>query len=131
MRTISRHALLALSLVAVSAAARVGSADALPGPGRSGAPSLADPAPKVVRLEEPALPDLSRKDPTLVAYAPSTRVYEATLVNLHTRDVLPVVAGNPVPPALLSDFLRCRVTGHTTDMAAQPLAVARTIARRF
>ncbi len=122
----SRHALLALSLVAVSAAARVGSADALPGPSRSGAP-----APKVVRLEAPVLPDLSRKDPTLVAYSPSTQVYETTFVNIHTRDVLPVVAGSPVAPALLSEFLRCRVTGHTTDMAAEPLAVARTIARRF
>ncbi|MEM9189188.1 MAG: DUF882 domain-containing protein [Myxococcota bacterium] len=100
------------------------------------------PAPPRVRFIEPKLrmvyaieePPNDKKDVMAVGGTPKSARYDVTFLNLHTREVLPVVRAE-LPSLAMSEevrrFLRCRATGQETMMALRPLQVAADMAFRF
>lgn len=117
-----RQAVLCVALVVMAGAVRA----AVAPPWRVEV-RVAEKGPKP-RPEPP--PDTSRKaDAPPREGEPATEAYAVTLFNLHTREVLPVV--DRVDARRASRFLRCRVTGQTTEMAPEPVEVALRMAERF
>ncbi len=114
-----RHAVLCLALVSATAGVRLAA--------RADTPRIALKADKP-RPEPP--PDTSRKAAARASDGePRTERFAVTLFNLHTREVLPVL--DAVDARRLSRFLRCRATGLTTEVAAEPVEVALRMAERF
>lgn len=120
------HAIAAITLVLGSwAAVRLTATASRPARARPVAPAP-------VHRDHRVAPDVSRKHdaPSGAADAASaTTTFDATFLQVHTRELLPVAGA--VPAARLERFLRCRVTGDERPMAARPFEIARLMAARF
>lgn len=127
-----------LALVCGLLAGAAGTAGPEEGPSAQGV-LVPAPIPRTVDapdVEQPEV-DLSRKASTSPRPgAPKTTRFSHTLVNLHTRELMPVT-GDAVDSDMrtaqrrLNRFLRCRATHRTTQMATEPVDVAIAMADRF